>query len=157
MSKLGFPIDVLIKDAGWTEILENPSRFCSRAIDAAQSALEVYKQGEISIALMSDAEIHVLNRAYRGKDKPTNVLSFPDSGPAPLLGDIAIARETVMSEAAAAKLDIEDHVSHMLIHGFLHLQGYDHEDDAEASVMEAIEVRALHALNIDNPYKINEP
>lgn len=156
MSRPSFPIDVLIKDPEWNTHLENPAQFSLKVIQAVQSELDVYQQGEISIALIGNAEIHVLNRAYRGKDKPTNVLSFSDKGPAPLLGDIVIAREAVINEAKDAGITLEDHLAHMLIHGFLHLQGYDHKEDNEASVMENIEIRALQRLNIDNPYKNNE-
>lgn len=157
MGRSAFPVDVLVKDPAWTESIENPQTFCLRAIEAAQSVLEIYQQGEISIALISDAEIHVLNRTYRGKDKPTNVLSFADNGPAPLLGDIVIARETILAEAAAANISVHDHITHIIVHGFLHLQGYDHENDKDADIMETLEIKALQALNIDNPYKINEP
>ena len=157
MGRPAFPLDVLVKDPAWIESIENPEQLCLHVIETVQHNLEVYEQGEISIALIADAEIHVLNRKYRGKDKPTNVLSFPDNGPAPLLGDIVIARETLISEAAAAGNSLQDHFSHILVHGFLHLQGYDHDNDKDAAIMEALEIKTLRALNIDNPYKINEP
>lgn len=156
MSRPTFPIDVLIKDPAWNNHIDDPARFSLEVIEAVQYVLEVYQEGEISIALIGDAEIHVLNRAYRGKDTPTNVLSFSDKGPAPLLGDIVIARETVVSEAEDAGIPLNDHLAHMLIHGFLHLQGYDHKEDQEAAVMENIEIKALRRLNIDNPYEIKE-
>lgn len=157
MDKSGSPVDVIVKDVGWNEIVSAPETFCNHIIETAQSVLETCHQGEISIALINDAEIQALNKAYRRKDKPTNVLSFPDAGPAPLLGDIAIARETVEREAEAAGKKTVDHLAHMLIHGFLHLQGYDHENDPDAAIMEALEIKALALLNIDNPYKIHEP
>lgn len=157
MTDFDLPVDVLVKDTDWHLVLDNPENFCRSVIDTIRAVLRPQKQGELSIALIGDAEIQVLNKTYRGKDVPTNVLSFPDAGPAPLLGDIAIARETVLREAETTGLAARDHTAHMLVHGFLHLQGYDHENDADAAIMEALEIEALHALNIDNPYKINEP
>ena len=156
MTKFGIPVDVLVKDENWNDIVDNPEAFCKDVIRTTISMAEAFSGGEISVALVNDAEIQTLNKTYRGKDKPTNVLSFPDAGPAPILGDIVIARETVKREADAADLTITDHLSHMLIHGFLHLQGYDHENDADAFIMEDLEVKALQLLNIDNPYTINE-
>ena len=156
MTDLSIPVDVLIKDEGWNSAIKNPEAFCKHVIGKAKTVVDFEAHGELSIALINDAEIQALNKTYRGKDKATNVLSFPDSGPAPVLGDIVIARETVTREAEAAGLSITDHLTHMLIHGFLHLQGYDHENDAEAALMEVLEVKALRTLNIDNPYKNNE-
>ena len=97
-----------------------------------------------------------MNREYRHKDKPTNVLSFPDEGPAPLLGDIVLALETVQREAAEKSVQLEHHVTHLIIHGFLHLQGYDHQTEETAAEMESLEITALAALNIDNPYEIRD-
>lgn len=156
MTNFGIPVDVLVKDEGWNELIENLESFCARVIEAAKNTADNPTPGEVSIALVDDAEIRALNKTYRGKDKATNVLSFPDSGPAPILGDIVIARETVAQEARTGKISISDHLSHMLVHGFLHLQGYDHENENEAEIMEALETQTLQALNIDNPYKINE-
>ena len=93
-------------------------------------------------------------RQYRNKDKVTNVLSFPQTGA--LLGDIILARETVDREARAKNIAFEVHVTHLIIHGWLHLQGYDHETDADAQDMEAIEIAALAKLGIDNPYQVSD-
>jgi probable rRNA maturation factor len=119
---------------------------------------------EISIRLTDDAEVHALNRDFRGKDKPTNVLSFPqvqadllvglansDDGEL-LLGDIVLARETCVREAAEKGVSVEDHATHLIVHGTLHLVGYDHMDDASAAAMEALEVKALASLGLANPY-----
>ena len=119
---------------------------------------------EIAIRLTDDAEVHALNRDFRGKDKPTNVLSFPqvqddlleslansDDGEI-LLGDIVLARETCMREAEEKGVSVVDHATHLIIHGTLHLVGYDHMDDASATAMEALEVKALASLGIANPY-----
>ncbi len=149
-------LDVAIKDERWLDIVPDPDIFCERIISEAARPLTDPQKGELSIALVSAAEMRGLNAAYRAKDKPTNVLSFPASGPVPMLGDIIISRETVISEAELAGITAQDHTSHLLVHGYLHLQGYDHQSDSDADIMEALEVGILRGLNIDNPYKINE-
>lgn len=119
---------------------------------------------EVAVRLTDDAEVHTLNRDFRGKDKPTNVLSFPqvqadllaslansDDGEI-LLGDIVLARETCAREAAEKGISLEHHATHLIVHGMLHLVGYDHMDDASATAMEALEVKALASLGIANPY-----
>ena len=116
------------------------------------AVLDKPRRGELSIVLTDDAHIHALNRDYRDKDKPTNVLSFPQDGA--MLGDIILAWETVQREAEEKHISSADHFTHLIIHGFLHLHGYDHEIDADAMQMEALEIQALSALNIDNPYEI---
>ena len=111
---------------------------------------------EISVVLTSDIEQRVLNRDYRGIDKPTNVLSFPQIEPhAPvsgLLGDIILARETVEREAAEEGKSLADHVSHLVVHGFLHVLGYDHIAEDEALHMEGLETQILATLGIADPY-----
>ena len=121
------------------------------------------------VAFGDDAAVRVLNARYRGKDAPTNVLSFPAAGPVvgpdfgPAigpgaegethpLGDIVLARETVMREAVEQAVDFSHHVTHLIVHGVLHLLGYDHGVDAEAEEMEALEIEILSELGIDNPY-----
>jgi probable rRNA maturation factor len=128
------------------------------AFDAGDGAVEV------SVRLTDDAEMQRLNNDYRGKDKPTNVLSFPmhaadvlaswaDQGETDLLlGDLALGHETVAREAASKNIAIETHVAHLLVHGTLHLLGQDHLDDASADAMEALETRILAGLGIDDPY-----
>jgi probable rRNA maturation factor len=117
-----------------------------------------------SLLLTSDAAVHTLNRNWRGKDQPTNVLSFPmlgrkgllalpAEGPPLLLGDIALARETCTREAAEKHIPLEDHVAHLVVHGLLHLAGYDHETSgADAEAMEALETKALALIGIADPY-----
>ena len=120
---------------------------------------------EISVRLSGDQEVRALNAEWRGKDKPTNVLSFPmlkeddlsDTNvarPELLLGDIILARGVCETEAAERGLSVEEHAAHLLVHGTLHLLGYDHHDDAEAADMETREVRALERLGIANPYEV---
>ena len=118
---------------------------------------------ELSIRLAGDAEVHALNSQWRGKDKPTNVLSFPmaeaddlaeAAGPGPelMLGDIILARGVCAAEAAGKAIPVEDHAAHLLVHGTLHLLGYDHMDEDSATDMEAREVRALARMGIADPY-----
>lgn len=124
---------------------------------------------ELAIRLTSDDEVHALNRDYRQKDKPTNVLSFPmiqpdlldavtqnsDDGEV-LLGDIVLAHGVCAAEAAEREISLQDHASHLIVHGCLHLLGYDHLGDAEAEAMEAIERDALAALGLHDPYPVRE-
>ena len=117
-----------------------------------------------SVLFTSDADVHALNKEWRGKDKPTNVLSFPMlereelldlavEGPPEMLGDLALAHETCAREAAEKGIALEDHAAHLIVHGLLHLAGHDHVDsDAQAEAMEALEIAALAKLGIADPY-----
>ena len=155
-------------EADWTALADR----------AARAAIERTPHGdlvtspalvEISVRLATDEEVRTLNAQYRGKDKPTNVLSFPmvqpdlidtvsqnsDDGEL-LLGDIVLAHGVCVAEAAERGISVEHHATHLLVHGTLHLLGYDHGDDDEAEGMEAIERQALAALGIADPYLIRE-
>ncbi len=129
----------------------------TRAIAAAAGEIED-AGGEVAVQLTDDEGIRALNRDWRGFDKPTNVLSFPApdmpaaDGSAPPLGDIAIAYETTRREAESEGKPFADHLSHLAVHGFLHLVGYDHETDAEAGEMEDLERHILQKLGIPDPY-----
>ncbi len=137
-----------------------------RAIDAAAAAVEAdVASAELAVMLTDDDGIRALNREWRGLDKPTNVLSFPalrpegarrPDDPPLMLGDIAIAYETTRREADDEGKPFADHLSHLAVHGFLHLVGYDHETDAEAEVMENLERRILQRLGIGDPYAHQE-
>jgi len=116
-----------------------------------------------SVLFTSDDEVHALNREWRAKDRPTNVLSFPmlsrtdllalaDDGGPELLGDIALARETCAREAGEKAIAVDAHAAHLIVHGLLHLAGHDHVADAEAEAMEALEIKALATMGIGNPY-----
>ena len=153
---LPLDMDIAVQFKDWTEQLSDIEALAKGAVAQILSKLENPKLGELSIALVSDADIQTLNRDYRNKDKPTNVLSFPDDGPAPLLGDIVLALETITREATEKSISFEHHVTHLIIHGFLHLQGYDHQTEETAAEMESLEITALAALNIDNPYEIRD-
>ena len=117
--------------------------------NAAVSA--VYKDSEVSITLVNDKEIHKLNKQYRGIDRPTNVLSF-ELGDDVLLGDIFISLDTVKREAKEAGISVAEHTAHMIVHGLLPLQGYDHIKDGEAKIMEDKEIKILKKLGYKNPY-----
>lgn len=111
---------------------------------------------ELTIRIVDKDEIQSLNHTYRHKDKPTNVLSFPFESPIevslPLLGDLVICHEIVVEEAAQQEKTLEAHWAHMVVHGVLHLKGYDHIDDTEAEVMESLEIKILNHFDIPNPY-----
>ncbi|MEM1053688.1 MAG: rRNA maturation RNase YbeY [Pseudomonadota bacterium] len=138
----------------------------ARALAVASEVAPELANQRLSISLLftSDTEVHTLNRDWRGKDKPTNVLSFPmlereelldlaDEGPPVMLGDIALAFETCASEAAEKGAMLEQHAAHLIIHGFLHLAGLDHvHSDEEATAMEALEITALAKMGIPDPY-----
>jgi probable rRNA maturation factor len=138
-------VDILAQDAIAATLVEVGKR--------------VHPDAEISVRLCDDDEIRALNLAWRNKDKATNVLSFPspagDRGP--LLGDIVVAFEYVSEEARDAGRSLRDHLAHMLVHGMLHLLGFDHENESEAEKMEALERRILAKLGIDDPYSETVP
>ena len=129
-----------------------------RWLDAA--VLPFQEEAEVTIRLVDEAESNQLNLTYRGKDKPTNVLSFPFECPPgvelPLLGDLIICRQVVEREANEQNKPLLAHWAHMVVHGSLHLLGYDHIDDEEAEEMEALEVEFMQALGYDNPYQDDE-
>lgn len=123
------------------------------------------RHAEISLVFADDAFIRELNKTYRGKDKPTNVLSFPQYEPKEIpekiegnlpfisLGDIVLAYETIEREAQEQEKSFEDHFLHLIVHGLLHLLGHDHEEDDEAEIMENLEIRILEGIGIKNPYE----
>jgi probable rRNA maturation factor len=135
-----------------------------RAIEAAAAMIDAeVSDAELAIMLTDDDGIRALNKNWRGIDKPTNVLSFPalqPTGPQDddddilrMLGDIAIAYETTRSEADAERKPFENHLSHLAVHGFLHLLGYDHTTDDEAEIMEGLEREILAQLGVPDPYQ----
>lgn len=144
-------IDVVPSDEGWAALLPDAQAFAA-ACHRAALAFEPRLDGEIALLLCDDAEMTGLNKQFRGKDGPTNVLSFPSGEAEGFLGDMALARETCAREAAAKDVALRDHAAHLIIHGMLHLIGYDHETETEAAEMERREVEILKALGVADPY-----
>lgn len=151
-------VDILADSPLWGEAEEWRADVEAAVAMAATAAdAEIAEDAELSLLLTDDAAIRLLNRDHRGLDKPTNVLSFPQDDPeaeayGPLLGDIAVAHETVTQEAIEEGISFRDHFLHMIVHGFLHLVGYDHMNDDEAEEMEGLETAILARLGIANPY-----
>jgi len=145
-------ISVAALSSRWRRSLPGAPTLVRRAARAALAAAGE-TPAEISFALADDAAVRVLNRDYRGKDKPTNVLSF-ESGERPFLGDVVLALETVLAEAESQGKPAADHVTHLVVHGVLHLLGHDHETPAEATTMERLEVAVLAGLGVPDPYEI---
>ena len=150
--------DILVTADCWQAEPEAEA-LVQRAIEAAARQASASAEGaEVAIVLTDDTGIRTLNRDWRGIDKPTNVLSFP-AVPAPgrgaqprLLGDIAIAYEITRREAESENKPFAHHLSHLAVHGFLHLVGYDHENDADAETMETLERTILAGLGVPDPY-----
>ena len=151
------PLEVafVVNADGWPDGLEE---IAGTAIHEAlaQSKARMAGIAEVTVVLTDDAEQHELNQQWRGIDKSTNVLSFPQLEPftpvVGLIGDITLARETVAAEAAEMEITLEAHFTHLVVHGFLHLLGYDHIEDADATKMESLETKILATLGIADPY-----
>ncbi|KQO96229.1 rRNA maturation factor [Methylobacterium sp. Leaf92] len=154
-------IDIAVEDARWEQAIPELEALTLRAVEAGLAILPDSAAGpvEVSVLLADDATVQALNRTWRNKDKPTNVLSFPAAeqpsqpGLARPLGDVVLAYDTLVRESAEQSKPFEHHFAHLLVHGTLHLLGQDHETgEAEADAMEALEVAALRALGVPNPY-----
>jgi probable rRNA maturation factor len=154
-------VDISIEDERWNAI-SGFSELIPSLAEATLTAVELASEAHaVSVALMSDAEVRSLNKAFRGKDAPTNVLSFPSApvarspnsaGPV-FLGDVALAYETVAREAAEQDKPVLHHAAHLVVHGVLHLAGFDHETGADAERMEAAERVILGKFGIPDPYR----
>jgi probable rRNA maturation factor len=148
-------VELRIAEPRWEEALSELQAFADRVL--AHGAAELGVRGEMSVLMTGDAEMRELNRHWRKLDKPTDVLSFPSGGsdiPGQLkhLGDVALGFETAFSDAKAMNRAFEAHVGHLLIHGFLHLVGYDHIEPKDAAMMESLETRILAGLGWPDPY-----
>ncbi|GJE48890.1 Endoribonuclease YbeY [Methylobacterium tardum] len=154
-------IDLAVEDARWETEIPGLEALVARAVEAGLAIAPEKPDGPVavSVLLTDDAAVQELNRTWRGKDKPTNVLSFPaapqprhDEAATPL-GDVVLAYETLVRESAEQSKPLQNHLAHLLVHGTLHCLGQDHEiGEAEADAMEALEVAALATLGIPDPY-----
>jgi len=155
-------IDLSLEDG----VSIDETAFLARVVNILTEAVEIAglkfrEDAELSLVLAGDKTLKSLNKEWREIDKPTNVLSFPGKDIAVgetadiMLGDIVISLETTVREAALENKTFEDHLSHLVVHGFLHLFGYDHETDEEASQMESLETKILNELGIEDPYDAN--
>ena len=160
-SRIEAEIDVAIEDARWEEAVPDLEPLVIRAVEAGIAAAPARPAGalEVSVLLADDEAVQELNRTWRAKDKPTNVLSFPaapqpsHAGVAMPLGDLVLAYDTLVRESGEQSKPLGHHLAHLLVHGTLHLLGQDHETgEAEADAMEALEIAALAGLGIPNPY-----
>ena len=165
----GPEIIIEVADEAWLTKVPNAEELCSRVavitLGAAASLVDLpVERLEVSLLLTHDSQVQELNQEYRGQDKPTNVLSFaaldadspiPPDGPI-LLGDVIIARETCLREAVDEDKKLADHLTHLVVHGVLHLLGYDHIEDDEAEEMESLERSVLAGLGVPDPY-LGEP
>jgi probable rRNA maturation factor len=155
-------VAILIETPEWPRRLQTAAALARRAVREALAAEPPSGRVELSVVLTDDRAVRRLNRDWRGQDKPTNVLSFPSHNgaaaprlpagvPVPL-GDVVVACGVATAEAAAQGKSLRAHLAHLVVHGVLHLLGHDHEADAEAERMEALEVRVLRRMGIANPY-----
>lgn len=155
-----------VADPHWKNILDQQQPLLETALQTAFAELDLpAKNFAVAVSLVDDAEIQGLNKQYRQKDKPTNVLSFPmvddfddlDGQPGAVeLGDIILAFETIQREAMEQGKNFPHHIAHLLVHGFLHLVGFDHLTDTDAADMEALETDILAAMGIEDPYWVTE-
>jgi probable rRNA maturation factor len=157
--KPGIAIDLTVEAGDWPA-KRSLRTLVRKAVDAALGEIGASLDApcELGVVFTDDVRIQALNAAWRGKDKPTNVLSFPafplapgDRLP-PMLGDVVLAAQTVAREADLEGKPLDHHITHLVIHGFLHLLGHDHENEGEADRMEALERAALARLAIPDPY-----
>lgn len=154
-------IGVTVEAEAWHAAVTDPEGLSRRVVGMVLSEEAI--AGEVGVLLADDARLRALNRDWRAVDRPTNVLSFPaddppgfrpaEGGPPRVLGDIAVALETTRSEAAAESKALAHHLSHLLVHGTLHLLGYDHEEEEAAEAMESRETELLAGLGIADPYR----
>ena len=156
-------LDVIVDVPAWLDALPAAEAICRRSAEAAYHAAGGGAEAEASVVLSNDARVKALNAAWRGKNEATNVLAFPAAdvpqarAPGPLqpplmIGDVIIAFETAVAEARVEGKEFCDHLSHLVVHGMLHLLGYDHQKDDEADEMESLEVAVLASVGVADPY-----
>ena len=149
-------LETIIEAEAWETALPDAEALAARVFAAAR-AREPRLSGSAALLLTDDGAVQDLNARFRGKDAPTNVLSFPSDEPAPgFLGDIALGYETCAREAREKGVALADHAAHLIAHGLLHLVGYDHIEDADAEEMERLETEILAGLGVSDPYRLEE-
>ncbi|MFN0219395.1 MAG: rRNA maturation RNase YbeY [Hyphomicrobium sp.] len=153
-SAVDLAVDLSESGGDWSLLGDDAACIFAAAAAVAQSPGVLARPSQVAISLGSDDEVATLNAAYRGKTTPTNVLSFPAGrgGPTGFLGDIVLAAETVRREAEEQGVPFTDYVQHLIVHGLLHLLGYDHESETAAERMEALETSILASLGVADPY-----
>ncbi len=150
---MNLELNVVVQEPAWRAAVKDVESLVADAVIAARAVMGDASDSPLSVVLADDARIKELNIAYRGKKEATNVLAFPArQGPEPELGDVILALETVVKEAESSGLPLRDRVAHMVVHGYLHLAGYDHQSEKEADVMENLERQALARLGVADPY-----
>lgn len=147
--------DFVFEDERWSAH-DGLEALCLKAIRAGLAGFEDPREGPAVILFSDDATVHELNRRFRDKDKPTNVLSFPAPEREGYPGDVILAYETCAKEAQAAGISLIDHAAHLALHGVLHLNGFDHQEEDEAAEMEALETAVLTGLGLQDPYLVQE-
>ena len=147
-------LSFIIKNKKWEKHIPNIEKFSDKVVAECFKVLHhpIVRGMEVNIMLTNDKEVQQFNREYRGKDKPTNVLSF-ETGDELLLGDIVMSIDTLIREAKEQNITVKNHYAHLLCHGILHLLGFDHLTDDDANEMEFFEIKILRGLKIANPYE----
>ena len=145
-------METIIEDEGWNAALDDPAALAAACYDAAARLEPALESGSAALLMTDDATVQGLNARFRGKDAPTNVLAFPAEPEGRFLGDIALARQTCLREAEEKGIAAADHAAHLIVHGVLHLIGYDHQCEEGAVDMERRERAILELLGVADPY-----
>lgn len=148
-------VEVLIEHPQWEKLDLPITQLVDRIRQTVQEDSHRKRDGgAVCLVLSTDKEVHILNRDFRNKDKSTDVLSFPLEEPG-MLGDVILAYETIEKDAQSQNKSLQDHTLHLILHGILHLLGYDHETEDDATIMEALEIKILMPFGIKNPYLLS--